>query len=233
MSFDFDHVEDSNRTRMIGSRPEDAAFAVLKTDVINRLILSINPTCANHVFPSTWQDAAEHLRTATVIFGCVDKLSIRDELEQFSRKHLIPYIDIGMDVHKSNHEYSVSGQVALSLPGGPCLRCMGIVTNKALELEYQGYGAAGGRPQVIWPNGVLASTAIGQYMAMILPWENRPAYSLLKEYDGNRQEITESQKSTLLSQVNCSHYPLGTALGDPFFKISSRRNATQELKPAA
>lgn len=30
-----------------------------------------------------------------------------------------------------------------------------------LELEAQTYHAAGARPQVVWPNGVLASTAVG------------------------------------------------------------------------
>lgn len=233
MSFDFDHVEDSNCTRMVGSEPSDAATAMLKTDVINRLILRINPACNNEKFPRPWQDSAEHLRTATVIFGCVDKLSVRDELERFARRHLIPYIDVGMDVHKSDRGFLISGQVALSVPYAPCLHCMGIVTATALAMEHQRYGDAGGRPQVIWPNGVLSSIAVGQYMNMILPWADTPSNSLLKEYDGNKQEVKESTKTNLLRQIVCAHYPPGKALGDPFFRLSNLLSKKGMLKNAA
>lgn len=233
MTFDFDWVEDSNRTRMIGSQPMDAVNSALKTDVVGRLIKSINPDCDNEKFSCSWQEAAEHLRTATVIFGCVDKLSVRDELERFARRNLIPYIDIGMDVHKTERGFSISGQVAISLPGEPCLHCMGVVTKGALELEHQRYGDAGGRPQVIWPNGVLASVAIGQYMDMILPWSDEPNDSLLKEYDGNRHELRESTKSRILRQNACTHYPRGKDLGNPFFKLSQWLQKLSDLKDAA
>lgn len=54
--------------------------------------------------------------------------------------------------------------------GGPCLRCLGIVTEETLDEEGRNYGAAGGKPQVVWPNGLLASTAVGLFMPLVTPW---------------------------------------------------------------
>lgn len=214
---DFDHVEDSNLTRMIGSRPSDAEGREKKTAVIHRMITDINPFASVHLINSRWQDQAERLRDCTVIFGCVDSLSARNELERFCRRFLIPYIDLGMDVHTSNAGFSISGQIAMSLPDQPCMRCMGILRDEELAKEHLRYGSAGGRPQVIWPNGVLASAAVGQFMALILPWSTDMRLKLLLEYDGNRQSICESSKLRYIADKACPHFPKGAELGDPFF----------------
>ena len=55
----------------------------------------------------------------------------------------------------------MSGQIILSAPGGPCMFCMHFLTDEKIGREVANYGAAGGRPQVVWANGVLASTAVG------------------------------------------------------------------------
>ena len=70
------------------------------------------------------------------------------------------YIDIGMDVHGEKPPV-IGGQVVLSSPGRLCMRCMGLLTEAKLAEEAARYGKAGSRPQVVWPNGVLASTAVG------------------------------------------------------------------------
>lgn len=214
---DYDHVEDSNLTRMIGSRPNDALIEEQKTAVIERLIKEINPHAHIEMAPSRWQEAAIKLRDCSIVFGCVDKLLARDELERFCRRYLIPYIDIGMDVHSSSQGYAISGQVAISLPNRPCLRCMGILRDSDLAKEQARYGDAGGRPQVVWPNGVLASTAVAQFMTLILPWATDLKPQLLVEYDGNRQQLRESQKLRFVDRMRCSHYDSDMELGDPFF----------------
>jgi hypothetical protein len=214
---DYDFVESSNLTRMIGSRPEDAEVREQKTEVIRRMVKSINRLAAVEIVDSRWQNDAQKFRDCSVIFGCVDSLAARDELERFCRRFLIPYIDIGMDVHRTAKGFSISGQVALSLPERPCLRCMGILRDEELVNEHLRYGAAGGRPQVVWPNGSLASAAVGQFMSLILPWADDLRPALLLEYDGNRQSVSESSKLRYLSGVTCRHYPQPGNLGDPFF----------------
>ena len=214
---DFDHVEDSNLTRMIGSRPNDAERGEKKTAVIHRMVSDINPSASVQLIESRWQEYTEQFRSCSVIFGCVDSLSARDELEKFCRRYLIPYIDIGMDVHTSVQGFSISGQIALSLPNQPCLRCLGVLRDEELAKEHQRYGAAGGKPQVVWPNGVLASIAVGQFMGLILPWSIGQKPSLLLEYDGNRQWVRESHKINYLAEYKCPHFLESQRLGDPFF----------------
>lgn len=216
---DHDHVEDSNLTRMVGATPKDAEIAQRKTTIIERLIRSINP--AAHVIPINipWQQRQISLRDCIAIIGCVDSYLARDELEQFCRRFLIPYIDIGMDIHQGVNGYHIAGQIVISLPGSPCMRCLGLINDTLLAEEAQKYGAAGGRPQVIWPNGVLASLAVGQLMALLLPWDRAIRPSIMMEYDGNRQIVFPSPKLPLLESRACPHFSGTDTLGDPFFSL--------------
>src|SRR5207247_9649075 len=125
------------------------------------------------------------LRDCDVVFGCVDGYSAREAIERFSRRFLIPYIDVGMDVTPMAPGFVVSGQVILSSPGEPCFRCLGFLNDDLLAGEAQRYGAAGDRPQVVWSNGALASAAVGIFVQLVTPWhpQHRPTETL--EYDGS------------------------------------------------
>lgn len=218
---DFDHVEDTNLTRMIGSQPNDAKRRRQKTAVIKRMIRRIDPAACIDILDAEWQTNTLPFRECSVIFGCVDSIRARAELEAFCRRFRIAYIDIGMDVHVLGaNEYAISGQVAVSLPQLPCLRCMGLVTDAALAREAARYGAAGGRPQVVWPNGVLASTAVAQAMAWLLPWTKATVPALLLEYDGNRMTLRESSKLSVIEKQPCPHFE-HSSVGDPLFSVAT------------
>jgi hypothetical protein len=45
-----------------------------------------------------------------------------------------------MDVHEIGDHFAIAGQVALSMPGDMCFKCMGIITDDDLAKEQ--YGAA-------------------------------------------------------------------------------------------
>jgi molybdopterin/thiamine biosynthesis adenylyltransferase len=152
---DPDVTEDPNLNRMIGSTPDDAATARLKTEVMERMIRGINSGAAVTRLNCRWQKCAEPLRECDVVFGCVDGYMTRSELEAYCRRFLLPYIDIGMDVTQVEDFYAVTGQIVTSLPGRACFRCMGFLTEALLAQEAARYGDAGPRPQVVWPNGVL------------------------------------------------------------------------------
>ena len=114
--------------------------------------------------------------------------------------------------------YHISGQAALSIPGGACLWCMGVLREQLLAEEAADYGNAGIRQQVVWPNGVLASSAVGLFMSLILPWAPK-LMPVLLEYDGNRGTVVPSVKLEYLPNT-CVHFAGETDLGDPFWKIS-------------
>lgn len=213
--FDHDLADETNANRMVGLGREDAKAKVPKTEVVDKLVRHVNPDCDLKVYPEKWQQHHEELRTCTVIFGCVDSYSDRDQLEAYARRYLIPYIDIGMDVSGSEGRYLVSGQVILSMPGHLCMQCLGFITPERLGREANNYGAAGGRAQVVWPNGVLASSAVGKFMSLLTPWSQGLQVPLCTEYDGNRMTLSPSHRAAALSGVQCPHYTGSNSVGDP------------------
>ena len=206
LTADFDFVDETNLNRMIGSKPKDAEEKVSKLAVIERMVADINPKTKVQKLEGRWLENELMLRTATAIVGCVDSYSERDSLERFCRYHRIPYVDIGMDVHETKAGYAITGQVIISAPGEICMRCMGFITNEKLALEQNRYGAAGGKPQVVWPNGVLASVAVGHLMGLLCPWTTDMKPSALIEYDGNRQILRASSKLEHLHNYKCTHF---------------------------
>lgn len=216
LPIDPDCMEDTNLNRLVGGTMEDVKLGTAKVDIAERVIKAVNPAAEVVKRQANWTEVTAELRDVDVIFACVDSIGCRNELEAFARRFLIPLIDIGMDVHESNDEFSISGQVMLSLPGKPCMRCMGLVTEAALAKEAAKYGAAGGRPQVVWPNGTLASIAVGFFMRIVTPWETRNATPLLLEYDGDLQTVTPSNKLAYLP-AHCNHFDPLRDVGDPFW----------------
>lgn len=213
-------IEESNITRLIGAIVSDIINRTLKVSIAERMIRGLLPNARIISVAGPWQDAVEHLKLCDIIIGAVDSFSQREQLERFSRRYLIPYVDIGMDIIKRPNEigYLISGQVILSLPGQPCLRCCNFITDQRLEAEAGQYGDAGGRPQVVWSNGTLASTAIGIVMQILTPWFEDVAKFNYLEYDGNRLTVKPSFWVKSLETRVCEHHPADET-GDPFFDI--------------
>ena len=214
---DPDVVENTNLNRLVGATQQDVTKCASKAVVAGRVIAGVNPLVRISIETVRWQMCAIALRSCDVIFGCVDSIAEREQLETAARRYLTPYIDIGMDVHRMAEGFSIGGQVALSMRGGPCLRCMGIIDDRALELEAQAYGAAGGRPQVVWPNGLLASLAVGFFVQLMSPWNKKVDLPVLLEYDGNAQTVLPSNKLRYLEGSECRHFADLSSLGDPFW----------------
>jgi hypothetical protein len=184
--------------------------------ITKRLIKAVNPAARIVAKASCWQQQTDLVQGCEILFGCIDSLIGRSELEAFARRAMIPLIDIGMDVSLIDGGFMISGQVALSMPGMPCLRCMGLLNEHGMKQEAEQYGKAGSRPQVIWPNGVLASTAVGYFMQLTTPWQTSSEPALLMEYDGNRQTVMPSNRIPYFPSP-CRHYADIGNLGDPFW----------------
>ena len=194
-----------------------------KVAIAERLIRGLHPNARIISVQGDWRQATDDLKLCDVIVGAVDSFKERDELERFARRHLIPYIDIGMDVHElGKGEFLVSGQVILSSPGGPCMRCCGFITAERLEEEARRYGAAGSRPQVVWANGTLASSAIGLLTQVLTPWYSNPPGFAFLQYDGNKGTLTHNARIELLKDCACPHHPPDEA-GDPLFDIRTQK----------
>ena len=123
-------IEDTNTNRLIGGTLADVAVSLPKIAIAGRLIQGLQPDARIISVQADWRCAVDDLKLCDVILGAVDSFKEREQLERFARKHLIPYIDVGMDVHDLGKRASlVSGQVILSMPGAPCMRCCGFITD--------------------------------------------------------------------------------------------------------
>ncbi len=232
-------IDLTNLHRLVGATLADVRRRAYKVDIAKRVIKRINPDAEVIALRSYWQSQAATLMECEVIVGCLDSVRAKNELEAFCRRFLIPYIDIGMDVLGDAGDHLIAGQVVLSTPGHPCLQCLGLITEADLAAEAAKYGAAGGLPQVVWPNGVLASTAVGLAMQIITPWHKHPIASAYLTYDGNTGTLAPSHRLTIAAAQTCPHYPANER-GDPMFDIRKpsrpardRHNAFASLFAAA
>jgi hypothetical protein len=228
---DRDVIEDTNTNRLVGGTLADVAVPLAKVAIAERLVRGLIPEARIIARQKDWHAVADDLKLCDVILGAVDGFREREQLERFARKHLIPYIDIGMDVHEiGKKNFLVSGQVILSMPGAPCMRCCGFITDERLEEEARHYGAAGARPQVVWANGVLASTAVGLLTQLLTPWYAAPPGFVYLDYDGNKGTVTRNKRMEMLKNHVCAHHP-PEETGDPLFDIRTQSFAPRPPEP--
>ncbi len=228
---DDDIITLTNLNRLVGGTLEDVKAERAKIEIAARVIRAINPNARIEMRRARWQEVGDLLKGCDVIVGGLDHIGSKDELEALCRRFMIPYIDMGMDVTALPETANslVSGQVVLSTPGEPCLRCLQLVTEERLEAEAQRYGVAGSRPQVVWPNGLLASTAVGLVVQLITPWMRDPPRSAYLAYDANLGVIAPSDRLARRRGKPCPHYP-ANAVGDPMFDV--RRYLERLEQPA-
>jgi len=214
--FDGDLVEASNLNRMVGATAADATRQVPKIDVMRRVIGAVSSAATTLIHQGRWQERPELLRGCDIVFGCIDSFAERRELEVACRRYLIPYIDIGMDVHRVGETPPrMAGQVVLSMPGEPCMFCLGFLNEERLAKEASEYGAAGSRPQVVWGNGVLASSAVGVVVDLLAGWSGRQHRLAYLSYDGNAGTLEPHVRLRYPSwPTTCPHYP-AVDVGDP------------------
>lgn len=170
---DNDVVDESNRSRLVGSERRDRG--VPKVTIMQRLARRAN----EHVELVAVRDrfpmprAADALVGCDVIVSCVDTLHARKDVQEFAWRHAIPVVDIGLTIRPrtSGAPLRIGGHVAVAIPGGPCLWCMGLLSDEKLAAESGGRGAAyvegGGEAQVVSLNGVLASQAVNDVLDLL------------------------------------------------------------------
>jgi hypothetical protein len=210
--FDADKVEASNLNRLVGATEADARLGTDKITVAGKLILGISSALEVVACRSRWQEAPEELKMCDLVFGCLDGFQQRRELEEIARRFLLPYIDIGLDVHRVGAEPPrMGGHVILSMPGAPCMWCIGFLNESRLSEEAARYGDAGIRPQVVWANGVLASLAVGVAVDLLTDWTKNLQAPIYLEYDGNAGLVRVHPRVTMqphlvAASFRCEHF---------------------------
>jgi hypothetical protein len=190
---DYDLIEERNRDRLIGAKPNDVKQKVSKTSIMSRLVKETNPevtfVAVQERFPSV--NSIKMLKECDVLIGCVDTLNARKEIQKFAWRYLIPYVDIGLTLvpcKDGSRADRISGQVYDLIPGAACLWCAQFLTEERLSKESGGRGSAyvvgGQEAQVVSFNGVLASQAVTEALHLITGFAQRHSISNALQFDG-------------------------------------------------
>jgi len=139
--------------------------------------------------PRDWRVESDRLRDRDVIIGCVDTYRARSELEMLARRYLIPYLDIGMDVHSRSGSHLISGQVILSMRGAPCCAASGFLRPSSFERGGGSYGDAGGPPPSDLAERHISLGRCRVLVQLFTPWHPAHNLAVYLEYDGNAQTV--------------------------------------------
>ena len=204
-------IEEKHLNRTLGVSHEDLGATVPKVANARRIVERLQPNARPLFIHDRWQSDPTPLRSCDIVFGCVDGFSEREQLELFCRRHLIPYIDIGLGVKIGSADLTpvLAGQVILSMPGQACMKCIGFLNEAKLAQEAQEYGDAGINPQVIWGNMALASAAVGIATKLLTGWAGETAlrHPVYLQYDGNQDVVQPHQRLEYLDRSPCPHFP--------------------------
>jgi molybdopterin/thiamine biosynthesis adenylyltransferase len=170
-----DVVECVNLSRQSGAGPSN--LGALKAEVTAASMRHANPGIDIVIVPERFPGIRSHvlLREVDLIVSCVDSAATRHEINKFSRRFLIPVIDVGATIRRTDDSIDlIAGHTARILPDGACLECEGLTTVALRERELNGRGVpywegddAIGAPQIMSVNGVLASLAVTEVLRLI------------------------------------------------------------------
>jgi hypothetical protein len=214
---DEQQIESTNLNRLVGATVDDVLRGRHKTKIASRVFWKVQPGAEIDDHPMRWEEKRDALRGCDFIFGAIDGFTARRDLEAFCRAHMIPLIDIGMTVLRpADSAPEIRGQAILSMPGELCMHCIQFLTPENLAKEAQDYNA-GPRPQVVWPNGALASSAIGYAMLLLTGWAGPSTPLCRVDHTGSQLTIERSNLVAALKGQVCRHFPLAQT-GDPDFR---------------
>lgn len=211
---DDDRISATNLNRLVGATSDDVRAKRPKTDIAQRVIRNLHAGANVVAADQRWEQTLDQLCNCDVIVGCVDTFLARRDLEAFCRRNLIPYVDVGMDVHRlESGKHEIYGQVILSMPGHACMHCMGFLNEKVLAEEAALYGAAGSRPQVVWSNGLLCSAATGIVVDLFTDWSGTLRGPVFQSFRGSSLTLQPDNRLAVLTHSPCLHHAL-TDAGD-------------------
>jgi len=206
---DADRVDTTSLNRLIGALPPRRRTLLdrllgrgkgdvgrLKVEVMRQMINAIDPDVEVIPFAEFFPTMAtvEALRRCDLIVACVDRLQVRDDLNRFAKRYLIPLIDVGIEItpdrDRTGAVEAIAGRVTKVMPAGPCLRCQGIIDDEKLAAERDGQplGYTGAArvpdPAVVTLNGIVASAAATEVLQQLTGFAGTASPNCGWIYDG-------------------------------------------------
>jgi len=187
---DPDRFEESNLSRLSGSRASDLRALPLKTAIAKRNVIAISPRArvVNVASSATSQKVLRRLRDTDLVFCCTDNHLSRALLNRFAHQYLVPVVDMGIRLDARSGRVSAGGgRVSIVGPGATCLRCSHHIDadriraetmseQERAELVREGYiqGLEQNAPAVASLNGTVASLAVTAGLSMFVNLTGSP-----------------------------------------------------------
>jgi molybdopterin/thiamine biosynthesis adenylyltransferase len=207
-------LDESNCNRYVGVGLGD--IGKRKVDLGERLVHSIDPSITvRTIFEELRTKAAfDSVRTADVVFGCLDNEGARLVLTELCAAYSRPYIDVASDIIPGTPP-DFGGRVCSAWSGDACPMCMGVIdpgearedldnpdVREDREVIYGVRRELLGRsgPSIVSVNGVIASLAVTEFTAAITGI--RMPHRLLNYY-GQRGTVTVSKDAPRVDCYYC------------------------------
>lgn len=195
---DNDVVDGTNMNRLVTATLAD--LGTPKTILGRRLIRSVASDADVNIITQNLSnvDALDAVKSADVIWGCVDNDGARLILNDVAVAYRIPYIDVATGIHTNdNHVSEIGGRVAVVMPDSPCLNCMYEIDQEEAsyflapvaeqnERLHRGYitGVDVPAPSVVSLNATVSAIAVNEfacYVSRIRPINMYIEYNLIDE----------------------------------------------------
>lgn len=233
---DHDHFEDSNITRMHGTKSRDKKRP--KADIMAEMVESFGLGTKVIPIPKKLDNpiVGEKLKNCDILFSCLDDTSFtRLILNQLSLYYYIPLIDMGIAFDSRNGKlYDILGRIDVITPDRACLLCRGIIDMEACASEMMspeeynrqlkiGYAKElkDDNVQSITYNTLIASQAVNELIYILLGMRDsqRNSHKIFK-YISDR--FTNAGIDDMNKRQDCicnSHEKLGRGDGDTFLEM--------------
>ncbi len=181
---DSEDLAETDRNRNVCARASDPVPGSWKTDLCERLIVSIDPDIRVTKIPETLvsESAFRAVIEADYVFGCLDSEGARLILTELCSAYVRPYFDLATDIHEGER-LRYGGRVCFASGVGiGCLVCRDELDLAEAHAELGGpefrrarqqiYGMTadllGQRgPSVVSINGVVASLAVTEFAVAV------------------------------------------------------------------
>jgi ThiF family len=234
---DAERLEDSNVTRVYGSRVRDAGTK--KVEVLRHHAEDIGLGTIIEALPGniTRRSMIERFRECDLIFGCTDREWGRSILTAFALFYLVPVFDLGVKVDTDQGNIkSIQARVTTLMPGAACLFCRGRISCDVIAAEIlqetnpreyesqrkQGYIPELGTqaPAVIPFTSAIASFAINELLHRLSGYmgEDRLSTELFLLFDDSRISRNSTPASPECMCSNRRKWGRGDV--DPFLDLA-------------
>ncbi len=173
---DSDIIEESNRSRIVGSTFEDVKEGRQKTLIAKRNILQANSQANIQAITGDVAigSVSKELTRCDYIFLCADSMRARLVFNAIVHQYLVPGVQLGSKI-RSHTEGDLEEVMSVNRPVRPnqgCLWCNQLIDPTGLakeaktdeERKDQAYGVEEPNPSVITLNAVCASSAVNDFL---------------------------------------------------------------------